>query len=70
MNYGVQTRYHYDGKRDYKCVSALSATAVKREIYEAYVGSEEYDRFRHVNTFGGNPAACALALKNMEIYGK
>jgi len=45
----------------------LSATAVKREIYEAYVGSEDYDRFRHVNTFGGNPAACALALKNLEI---
>src|SRR5699024_12200047 len=25
------------------------------------------DLFRHVNTFGGNPAACALALKNIEI---
>src|SRR5699024_10071411 len=24
----------------------------------------------HVSTFGGNPAACALALKNMEIYEK
>jgi taurine-pyruvate aminotransferase len=23
--------------------------------------------FRHVNTFGGNPAACAVALKNIEI---
>ena len=30
-------------------------------------GTEEYDYFRHVNTFGGNPAACALALKNLEI---
>ncbi|MFK2826418.1 aspartate aminotransferase family protein [Bacillus sp. B190/17] len=46
----------------------LSATAVKREIYEAYSGSDPYDRFRHVNTFGGNPAACALALKNLEIF--
>ncbi|MHA7135665.1 aspartate aminotransferase family protein [Rossellomorea arthrocnemi] len=45
----------------------LSATAVKREIYEAFKGSEEYDYFRHINTFGGNPAACALALKNIEI---
>ena len=45
----------------------LSATAVKKEIYEAFEGTEEYDYFRHVNTFGGNPAACALALKNLEI---
>jgi taurine-pyruvate aminotransferase len=45
----------------------LSATAVKKEIYEAFKGTEEYDYFRHINTFGGNPAACALALKNIEI---
>ncbi|QDQ02147.1 aspartate aminotransferase family protein [Lysinibacillus fusiformis] len=45
----------------------LSATAVRREIYEAFAGSEEYDFFRHVNTFGGSPAACAVALKNIEI---
>ncbi|MCA1038059.1 aspartate aminotransferase family protein [Bacillus infantis] len=45
----------------------LSATAVKKEIYEAFKGSGEYDYFRHINTFGGNPAACALALKNLEI---
>ncbi|WP_257350924.1 aspartate aminotransferase family protein [Pseudalkalibacillus decolorationis] len=45
----------------------LSATAVRREIYEAFNGSEEYEFFRHINTFGGNPAACALALKNLEI---
>ncbi|WP_019241611.1 MULTISPECIES: aspartate aminotransferase family protein [Bacillus] len=45
----------------------LSATAVKKEIYEAFKGTEEYDYFRHVNTFGGNPAACALALKNLKI---
>lgn len=45
----------------------LSATAVRKDIYEAFKGTEEYDYFRHVNTFGGNPAACALALKNLEI---
>jgi adenosylmethionine-8-amino-7-oxononanoate aminotransferase len=48
----------------------LSATAVRKEIYEAFKGTEEYDYFRHVNTFGGNPAACALALKNLEIMEK
>ncbi|WP_428912426.1 aspartate aminotransferase family protein [Niallia sp. Krafla_26] len=46
----------------------LSVTAVKREVYEAYSGTAQYDRFRHVNTFGGSPAACALALKNLQIF--
>jgi len=45
----------------------LAATAVKREIYEAFTGKDEYDHFRHVNTFGGSPAACAVAIKNLEI---
>lgn len=45
----------------------LAATAVKPYIYEAFKGSNENDHFRHVNTFGGNPAACKLALKNLEI---
>lgn len=45
----------------------LSATAVRKDIYESFKNSAEYSHFRHVNTFGGNPAACALALKNLEI---
>jgi taurine-pyruvate aminotransferase len=45
----------------------LSATAVRRELFEKFKGTEEYGRFRHINTFGGHPAACAVALKNMEI---
>lgn len=48
----------------------LSATAVRKDIYEAFKGTEEYDYFRHINTFGGNPAACALAIKNLEIMEK
>ncbi|MGH3148634.1 MAG: aminotransferase class III-fold pyridoxal phosphate-dependent enzyme, partial [Rubrobacter sp.] len=35
--------------------------------FEDFKGTEEYDHLRHVNTFGGNPAACALAVKNLEI---
>ncbi|WP_127588557.1 aspartate aminotransferase family protein [Paenibacillus koleovorans] len=45
----------------------LSATAVRKDLYEAFKQKEEYSHFRHVNTFGGNPASCALALKNLEI---
>lgn len=45
----------------------LSITAIRKEIYEAFKRTEENYHFRHVNTFGGNPAACAVALKNLEI---
>lgn len=45
----------------------LSATAVRKDIYDRFKNEEDYGFFRHVNTFGGNPAACALALKNLEI---
>lgn len=45
----------------------LSVTAVRRDIYEKFNTGEENSHLRHVNTFGGNPAACAVALKNIEI---
>ncbi|MGP7818026.1 aspartate aminotransferase family protein [Niallia sp. 01092] len=45
----------------------LSVTAVKKEIFEKFKGNEENLHFRHINTFGGNPSACAVALKNLDI---
>jgi adenosylmethionine-8-amino-7-oxononanoate aminotransferase len=45
----------------------LSATAVRKDIYDSFKQKEEYSHLRHVNTFGGTPASCALALKNLEI---
>ncbi|MFS1512731.1 aspartate aminotransferase family protein [Chengkuizengella sp. SCS-71B] len=70
MNYGVKPDIITMAKGITSAYLPLSATAVKREIYESFKGSEEYDYFRHVNTFGGNPTACALALKNLEIMEK
>lgn len=67
MHYDVQPDIITMAKGITSSYLPLSATAVKREIYEAFKGTEEYDHFRHVNTFGGNPAACAVALKNLEI---
>ena len=67
MNYGVKPDIITMAKGITSAYLPLSATAVKKEIYEAFMGTDEYDYFRHVNTFGGNPAACALALKNLEI---
>lgn len=45
----------------------LSATAVSAEIADCFNEEGINQHFRHVNTFGGNPTACAVALKNMEI---
>jgi taurine-pyruvate aminotransferase len=45
----------------------LSATAVRRGIYETFAAEGEYERLRHVNTFGGHPAGCAVAVRNMQI---
>jgi taurine-pyruvate aminotransferase len=46
----------------------LSATAVKRTLFEKFAGAEEYGRLRHINTFGGHPAACAVAVRNLQIF--
>ncbi|WP_456279431.1 aminotransferase [Bacillus sp. AK128] len=67
MNYGVKPDIITMAKGITSGYLPLSATAVKKDIYETFKGSDEYDYFRHINTFGGNPAACALALKNIEI---
>lgn len=45
----------------------LSVTAVRKDIYAKFDTGEENSHLRHINTFGGNPAACAVALKNLEI---
>ncbi len=67
MNYGIKPDIITMAKGLTSAYLPLAATAVRRDIYEAFKGSEEYDHFRHINTFGGNPAACAVALKNLEI---
>jgi len=67
MNYDVKPDIITMAKGITSAYLPLSATAVKREIYEAFTGSDAYDYFRHVNTFGGSPVACAVALKNIEI---
>ncbi|WP_268876035.1 aspartate aminotransferase family protein [Gottfriedia luciferensis] len=45
----------------------LSATAIRSDLYEQFKKPGADNHFRHVNTFGGNPASCAVALKNLEI---
>ncbi len=45
----------------------LGATSVKSEIYDVFKAPGKDNHFRHVSTYGGHPAACAVALKNIEI---
>lgn len=68
MHYGVKPDIITMAKGITSAYLPLAVTAVKKEIFEAFSGDDTYDRFRHINTFGGNPAACALAIKNLEIY--
>jgi taurine-pyruvate aminotransferase len=67
QHYGVRPDIVTMAKGITSAYLPLSATAIKRELYEKFAGTEEYERLRHVNTFGGNPAACALAVRNLEI---
>nr|WP_188532490.1 aspartate aminotransferase family protein [Paenibacillus abyssi] len=67
QNYGVKPDIVTMAKGITSAYSPLSATAVKDEIYEKFKGPGADTHFRHVNTFGGNPVSCAVALKNMEI---
>jgi taurine-pyruvate aminotransferase len=70
MNFGVKPDIITMAKGLTSGYLPLSATAVRKDIYEAFKDSDEYSHLRHVNTFGGNPAACALSIKNLEIMEK
>ncbi|UOF89837.1 aspartate aminotransferase family protein [Fodinisporobacter ferrooxydans] len=45
----------------------LGATAVSSKIYEKFKENGTHNHLRHVSTYGGHPASCAVALKNIEI---
>ena len=44
----------------------IGAAVASKKIADAFIGSEE-SAFRHLITFGGNPASCAAGLANLEI---
>ncbi|OXM88417.1 aspartate aminotransferase family protein [Paenibacillus rigui] len=67
QNFGVKPDIVTMAKGITSAYSPLSATAVREELYEKFTGSGADSHFRHVNTFGGNPVSCAVALKNLEI---
>lgn len=49
----------------------LSATASREEIFDKFVSDDdETSQLRHVNTFGGHPASCAVAIENIDLINK
>jgi len=67
QNFGIKPDIVTMAKGITSAYLPLSATAVRAEIAESFKEQGTNQHFRHVNTFGGNPAACALALKNLEL---
>lgn len=67
MHYGIKPDIISMAKGITSAYIPLSVTAVRKEIYEVFKGADHYEYFRHVNTFGGHPAACAVAVRNLEI---
>ncbi|WP_246294354.1 aspartate aminotransferase family protein [Paenibacillus planticolens] len=68
LNYGVRPDIVTMAKGMTSAYSPLSATAVSAELYESFRNNQEpTSHLRHINTFGGNPVSCVVALKNIEI---
>lgn len=67
QNYGVKADMITMAKGLTSAYSPLSATAVRSELYASFKEEVPNSHLRHVNTFGGNPVSCAVALKNFEI---
>ncbi|MGC5323850.1 aspartate aminotransferase family protein [Brevibacillus sp. SYSU BS000544] len=67
QNFGVKPDIVTMAKGITSAYLPLSATAVRAEIADLFNEKGTDIHFRHVNTFGGSPASCALALKNMSI---
>ncbi|BFT72166.1 aspartate aminotransferase family protein [Paenibacillus sp. P36] len=68
LNYGVRPDIVTMAKGMTSAYSPLSATAVSTELYDSFKNNQDpTSHLRHINTFGGNPVSCVVALKNIEI---
>lgn len=51
-------------------VLPLAATLINEKVYNAFYSEKVEHAFYHGHTMTGNPTACAVALKSIEIYEK
>ena len=47
----------------------IGAAVASKKVADAFIGSEE-SAFKHLITFGGNPASCAAGLANLGSRGR
>ena len=45
----------------------LAATVVSDDVFAAFPAGPGTERLRHINTFGGHPAGCAVAVANIDL---
>ncbi len=67
QNYGIRPDIVTMAKGITSGYLPLSATAVRADLYDVFREDTPYTHFRHVNTFGGNPVCCAVAVRTLEI---
>lgn len=67
VKYGVQPDIVTMAKGITSGYLPLAATAVRTDLFEVFRDESDYGHLRHVNTFGGNPVSCAVALEVLNI---
>jgi adenosylmethionine-8-amino-7-oxononanoate aminotransferase len=67
LNYGIKPDMVTMAKGITSGYAPLSATAVREELFAAFTGGDPDGYFRHLNTFGGHPVSCAVALRNLQL---
>jgi taurine-pyruvate aminotransferase len=65
-HYGVRPDIVTMAKAITSAYIPLAATAVSEDVYAAFP-PDTLGRLRHINTFGGHPAGCAVALRNLDL---
>jgi len=68
LHYGVKPDIMAVAKGIVSAYLPIAATVVKNEVFNSFLGEEAAMRqVMQVNTYGGHPAAAAVAVRNIEI---
>jgi adenosylmethionine-8-amino-7-oxononanoate aminotransferase len=71
QHYGVKPDIMAVAKGIVSAYLPIAATVVKNEVFNSFLGEEAAMRqVMQVNTYGGHPAAAAVAVRNIEIMAE